>query len=89
MPYIDSLLNRITMYRLTLYGLSVLAACSILLGFTGVISYGGVSLGLSLGLLIAASYAFNYLFALLFKAPTNIESVFITAFILFFVLALR
>ncbi len=87
MDYIDRLLNRITMYRVTLYGLTAISLLSVLLGFFGVLAYGGVSLLLSLILLIAVCAFINYLFSFLFKAPTNIESVFITAYILFFVLA--
>lgn len=87
MFFIDNLLNRITMYRLTLYGLSLIAAYALLLGFAGALSSGGVELLASLVVLTAACFGCNYLFSLLYKAPTNIESVFITAFILFFVLA--
>jgi len=74
------------MYRLVLYGLLVLAGISIIFGFTGILSYSGTSLIYSLLLIVAVCGVSNYLLAKLFKVQTNIESVWITAFILFFIL---
>lgn len=83
---IDSLLNAITMYRLVLYGLIVLAAIAVVLGFTGILPYGASELIGSVVLLTAVCYITNTIFAGLLKAQTNVESVYITALILFFVL---
>lgn len=83
---IDNLVNSITMYRLVLYGLIFLAATTLVLGFFNVISYGALNQARSLLILLISSLFCNIFFSKLFKAPTNLESVYITAFILFFVL---
>lgn len=87
MKKIDQFLNNITMYKLVLYGLTFLAVLAIVLGFVGEISYSGPKLIISLLVILASSGFSNYFTAKVFKAKTNIESVFITAFILFFVFA--
>lgn len=87
MPYIDDFLNKITMYRLVLWGLGILAVFVVGLGFSGVLAYGGAGMLLSLAILLCVCYGSNYLFALVWRAPRNIESAYITALILFFILA--
>lgn len=87
MTHLDSLLNRITMYRLVLYVLSILALVSIVFGFTGVIGYSGLSLVGSLALLVGVTWGSEYVLTKLFNRPMNIESAYITGFILFFTLA--
>lgn len=74
------------MYRLVLYGLTLMAVYAIVAGFLGQLSYGGWSLLVSLVILCFGVGFGNYIFAKLFKAPANIESQWISAFILFFVL---
>ncbi len=86
MKYIDGLLNKITMYRLVLYCLIGLSIIAIIFGFVGIISYRGSELSISLILLLAICSAVNYAFAKLYKAPVNIESTFITAYILFLIM---
>ncbi len=86
MNFIDKKLNSITMYRVVLYGLVLLAAIAIALGFFGVIFYSGFDLIFSLVIITASSMASNVFFAKLYRAPRNIESVYITAFILFFLM---
>lgn len=86
MQYIDNFLNRITMYKLVLYGLQILALISIILGFAGVVSYSGISLLYSALVITIVCYTSNYLLARIFKVQENVESSSITAFILFFVL---
>ena len=75
------------MYRLVLYGLTALAALAVILGFVGVLAYGAAGMLISLWLLIAVCWGTNKLFAQVLGAPRNIESEYITAFILFFLLA--
>jgi len=84
---INRMLNDITMYRLVLYGLFVLAIFAIGFGFAKIISYSGVSLLESVILLLLVCQVSNWILAKLFKAPTNTESALITALILFFILA--
>ncbi len=83
---IDKLLNNLTMYRVVLYGLTLLAVISIIFGFFGVIAYGGFALLGSLVIIMMSSMVANQLFAKLYQAPTNVESVYISGFILFFIL---
>ena len=84
---IDKFLNSITMYRLVLYGLSVLALFSFAFSLFGIIHYSFSSLLLSLIFLISICYLTNFLFSKIFKARVNIESTFISAFILFFIIS--
>lgn len=84
---IDRFLNSITMYRLLMYGLSILALFSLIFSLFGVIHYDFSSLVLSLVFLISICYLVNYFCSKIFKAPVNFESSFITALILFFIIA--
>lgn len=81
---VDKLLNTITMYRLVLYCLSILAAVAILFGFLGWLPFSGISLIITLVLLLIACYGGNKLFSWVFRAVTNDESSLITALIIFF-----
>jgi ferredoxin-NADP reductase len=89
MSFIDNFLNKITMYRVVLYGLTILAVIAIGLNAFGLLLVGTTWMALSLGLvaLIITCFVSNYVLAKLFGAPTNVESNFISAFILFFILA--
>ncbi len=86
MDFIDSFLNKITMYRLTLWGLSLLAALSIAFTLFGWLPYTGFELLTSLLLLLIAARAANAVGALFTKATPTPESAYITALILFFIL---
>lgn len=85
MKYIDKFLNGITMYKLVLYGLTLLSLLSIVFGFLGLVAYSGLSLFVSLFTLLFVCFATNEIFSKIFKVQTNIESSWITAYILFFV----
>ncbi len=87
MKTIDKFLNNITMYKLVLYGLTILTILSFGLSLAGVLSYSFLALVTSLVVILFFSGFSNFFVAKLFKATTNIESVFITAFILFLVFA--
>jgi ferredoxin-NADP reductase/Na+-translocating ferredoxin:NAD+ oxidoreductase RnfD subunit len=82
MPFIDSFLNRITMYRLVLYVVSLEWLAALLLSLGGLLPYHAVDLLFSLLVLLMVSWAAQTLFSIVFEAATNIESVYITAFIL-------
>lgn len=86
MTYIDAFLNKITMYRVVLYGLVLLAVYSVVLGSVGVLSFSGIHLTLSLITILAATWATDSVCARILKIDRNVESTYITAFILFFVL---
>lgn len=87
MSFIDRFLNAITMYKVVLYGLFLVALTAIVLGFLGFIFYTGGQLLLSLFVLMFVCYGSNYLFAKILKAPSNAESSIITALILFLIVA--
>ena len=84
--FIDAFLNRITMYRLVLYGLVALLVHACVLSALGFLSFGLVPLVTSLIVLLVVSVIVNEVCSRLFHAPSNSESSFITAFILFFIL---
>lgn len=87
MKTIDKFLNSITMYRLMLYGLTAISVYAIILEFFGSLSIGGgLALIGSLVVLLFGSFGSNYLFAKLFGVPANIESSWITGYILFLVM---
>jgi ferredoxin-NADP reductase len=79
---IDSFLNRITMYRIVLYYLTILAIVGFVLSFFGLVPFGPTPFIFSFFVIFAVSMISNALFARIFKAARNLESVYITAFIL-------
>lgn len=87
MNFVDSLLNKITMYRLVLYILLIW----ILIGFIySVFGYFPFKLNtylFSLVLVILVGYGSNYILAKLYKTPVNIESSLISALILFLIVS--
>ena len=82
---IDKFLNDITMYRLTMFGLGILALVTIVCAFFGWLPFTALDLLLSLVALLFGTYASNSLFALFTKAAPTPESAYITALILFFI----
>lgn len=82
MAPIDAILNRVTMYRLTLYYLCALFAAGVLFSLFGVLSYAPLDLLCTAAVLIAVSLATNTLFARVFHAATSMESSYITALII-------
>jgi ferredoxin-NADP reductase len=83
---LDAFLNNITMYRLVLYGLIVIAGAGLLNSFLGNMSLSGVGLLISLGLLAATSYVAHLFFRSMWSVTTNTESWLITVLILFCIL---
>ena len=79
---VDSMLNRITMYRLVLYYLIFLLAVAIVLSLGGVLPYDPFALLFSTGFLVAVCVVTNAIFAKAFDVPANAESVYISALIL-------
>jgi ferredoxin-NADP reductase len=86
MKYIDRLLNSITMYRLVVYGLLVLASLGVILAATGRLSFDPLGMILSLAVLMGAHYLTDYTLGRIWKVPRNNESWLITALILFLIL---
>jgi len=79
---IDNLLNRITMYRLMLYYLTVLWLAAAVFSAFGLLPFGPLSLIVSTIIILAACWIANETFAKAFGVPANVESIYITAFIL-------
>lgn len=88
-PIIDDLLNKITMYRLTLYYLIYLVIVTIILGIFKLSAYSPIDIFIETVVSIVFCYMANYVFAKIFKATTNIESVFITALILVLIVPVK
>ncbi|HYM64909.1 MAG TPA: hypothetical protein VES68_00265 [Candidatus Sulfotelmatobacter sp.] len=86
---IDELLNKITMYRLTLYYLIAIVFFAVCISFFDFLPYNALDIIISSVILITFSYLSNLIFAKLFKAVTNIESVFITALILVLIMPIK
>lgn len=82
MKLIDDFLNSITMYRLVLHYLIVLVGVGAIFSFLGILPFDGISFLLSTSFLVAVSWISNKVFSWAFSAPTNVESVYITALIL-------
>ncbi len=82
MTSIDTLLNRITMYRLTLYYLCVLVIAAFVEGFFYLVPVSPFYFLAGLTFIVIVSFVSNIIFSKVFNAPTNVESVYITAFIL-------
>lgn len=87
MKYIDEFLNKITMYRLVLYGLAILSFISLVFGFVGLLPYSGLSQLGSLIIILLSCFITNFLLSKFFNVQTNIESVWISSYILFFILS--
>jgi len=82
MNSIDSILNRITMYRLVLYYLLALVGYAMLATLWGGMHYSPLAIIFSSVLIIAVCWVSNEAFAYIFHAHKSIESVYITALIL-------
>lgn len=89
MEQIDSFLNKITMYKLTLYYLLFLIGVAMVLSFFKLLPFTSSDIIVASLIAIGVGYLANLLFARIFKAVTNIESVFITACILLLIVPLK
>jgi ferredoxin-NADP reductase/Na+-translocating ferredoxin:NAD+ oxidoreductase RnfD subunit len=87
MNWIDKKLNMVTMYRLVLYYLMGLLVCAVILGYFGLLPYTPLALVFETILITWFCFLTNKIFSKVFEAPTNIESVYITALILVFLIA--
>jgi len=85
--FIDAFLDRITMYRLTLYYTGGLLAAAFVLGFFGLVPSDPTALTFSAVVILATCLIANRAFAALFRAPVNADSVYITALILALIMA--
>lgn len=79
MNYIDKFLNSITMYKLVLYGLFIMALYAV--------AFEGPKILIQLFVLFFVCYGVNIALSKIFKMPMNAESSSITSLILFFLIA--
>jgi len=82
MKYIDNILNKVAMYRAVLYGLILMWVGAFILSLFNLQSFTALDLLLSTIFILAICYFTNYIFSWAFKAPSNYDSVYVTAFIL-------
>lgn len=82
MKFIDDLLDRITMYRLVLYYLIFLLVVAAIFAGVGILPFSPVALIVSTSSFVFICWVTNKIFANFFDAPTNVESVYISALIL-------
>jgi glycine betaine catabolism B len=84
---IDDLLDRITMYRLLLYYLIALVIAAMGLSAFNVLHFSVLAIAVSTIILVITCWVVNKVFAAIFRAPTNVESVYLTALILALIIA--
>ena len=80
--WIDTFLDKITMYRVVLYEVITLIILAIILSLFHLIPYQPLSILFSTLFITLICLVVNVLCAKMYKAPTNVESVYITAIIL-------
>lgn len=83
---IDNFLNKITMYRIVLYVLIFFFGTAVVLSIFKFLPYTPLDLTVSLFIILLVSWIANIIFAYVYDAPTNVESIYITALILFFII---
>ena len=82
LSFIDRQLNKIAMYRLTIYSLLLILGGAFFLACYGVISVSPFALLFSIAFILSVSVVSNNFLANYFNSPANVESVYITALIL-------
>lgn len=86
MKFIDNFLNKITMYRLVLYVLVFFLGASIFLSAIKALPYTPIDLITAVFFILFVSWFFNLIFSYVYKSKTNLESIYISALILFFII---
>ena len=87
MKQVDDFLNNITMYRLVLYFLILLAGVGLIYSIAGVLPFDPISYVFSFTFLLVVAGIANYIFAKVFEAQANVESWIISALILGLIIA--
>src|SRR5512143_430021 len=85
--FLDEVLDRITMYRLTLYYLTGLLGAAVVLASVGVLHADPFAIVFTTAFLIGACALVNWVFARVYGVPTNNESAYITALVLALIIA--
>ena len=79
---IDDFLNKTTMYKTVLYYLVALWVVAFFLSIFNLLPFTPVGMIISLIILLIVAWATNYIFSYVFEVPANVESIYITVFIL-------
>lgn len=74
------------MYRIVLYVLCFFLGSAVVLSIFKFLPYTPIDLMASFLIILLVSYITNIIFAYVYEAPTNVESIYITALILFFII---
>ncbi|MCX6738569.1 MAG: RnfABCDGE type electron transport complex subunit D [Candidatus Parcubacteria bacterium] len=82
LTFIDKILDKATMYRITLYSLVFILGGALFLSSFGILHFNPFSLLFSAAFLLFFCSLINGIFANVFEVPANDESVYITALIL-------
>ncbi len=82
LSFVDTFLNKITMYRLVLQYLMVLLGAAAIASLFGLLSFSFFDLIFSTAIILATCWISNAVFARGFGAARNVESAYITGFIL-------
>jgi ferredoxin-NADP reductase/Na+-translocating ferredoxin:NAD+ oxidoreductase RnfD subunit len=82
MNTIDRFLNKITMYRLATYYLTILIVIAAIFGAFGILPYSPIAIVFSALFLLIVAWAANGILARIMNAHPNAESAYITALIL-------
>ncbi len=83
---LDSVLGRVTTYRLMVYCLGLMVVLALIFAVTGSLAFAPTAMLASLGVLLIVTYLTNRLFAGMFRVAPHSESSIITALLLFFIL---
>jgi len=86
MRLIDSVIDSVTMYRLTLYVLLGYIAIGAIQAYEGFVAFSPIDLLASTAFLVVMCWAANTILARIFNVPTNVESATLTALILALIL---
>ena len=84
---IDDFLDRITMYRIVVFELLGLLAVAVVCAYLHLIPYQPLAIVFSTAFITAVCWIANLAAARVFRAPTNVESFYITALILALIVA--
>lgn len=83
---LDDVLNKITMYRLVVYGLGLLTLVTFVFSITGTLDFSPVAMAASLLIIMTTGFVVNQLLQRTLSIPANVESGLITCLILFFLI---
>ena len=82
---IDAVTGRMTMYRLVLTGLGVLAGLSLIASLLGLIAYQPVAVAVSLVVPLLTSFISNRAIASVYRVTPHSESALISGYLIFFI----